>query len=109
MKNSPFEPKKTVVFVAWSGGERGDGLGVNEVMNAMTGFSNLTVETVIELSGVGAGSGDEIALGQGSSYRLIQLFQECRRQPGRDRDDDPRSRAPLWPSRGDRIRRPISH
>ncbi len=35
------------------------------------------METVIELSGVGAGTGKGIALGQGSSYRLVQLFQKA--------------------------------
>jgi hypothetical protein len=32
---------------------------------------------VIELSGVGAGTGEGIALEQGSSYRLVQLFQKA--------------------------------
>jgi len=77
LKQSPYEPKKTVVFVAWSGGERGEGLSVTNVMNAKTGFSSLTVEAVIELSGVGAGDGRAIALGEGSSFRLVKLFQQA--------------------------------
>jgi hypothetical protein len=77
LKQSPSQPKKTIVFVAWSGGERGEGLSVTNVMNAKVGFNDLTVETVIELSGVGAGDGREIAVGQGSSFRLVQLFQEA--------------------------------
>ncbi len=77
MKQSPFEPKKTVVFVAWSGGERSEGLSVTNVMNAKTGFSSLTVEAVIELIGVAAGDGQAIALGEGSSYRLVKLFQQA--------------------------------
>ena len=77
LKQSPYEPKKTVVFVAWSGGERGEGLSVTNVMNAKIGFSSLTVEAVIELSGVGAGDGRAIALGEGSSYRLVKLYQQA--------------------------------
>jgi hypothetical protein len=50
---------------------------VKNVMNAKVGFSNLTVESVLELSGVGGGDGKEIALGEGSSYRLVRLFQKA--------------------------------
>jgi hypothetical protein len=46
-------------------------------MNVSAYFRALSVETVIELSGVGAGTGDGIVLGEGSSYRLIQLFEEA--------------------------------
>jgi hypothetical protein len=74
---SPYEPKKTVVFVAWAGGERDEGLSVKNVMNAKVGFNYLTVESVLELSGVGEGDGNEIALGEGSSYRLVRLFQKA--------------------------------
>jgi aminopeptidase YwaD len=76
-KESPYQPKKTVVFVAWSGGERQEGLSVTNVMNAKIGFPFLSVESVIELSGLGAGDGKEVALGEGSSYRLTQLFQKA--------------------------------
>jgi hypothetical protein len=46
-------------------------------MNAKLGFNTLTVESVLELSGVGGGDGKEIALGEGSSYRLVRLFQSA--------------------------------
>ena len=77
LKQAPYQPKRTVVFVAWNGGERTEGLSVSNVMNAKAGFMSLTVEAVIELSGVGAGDGSEIALEQGSSFRLVQLFQKA--------------------------------
>lgn len=82
LKQSPYQPKKTVVFVAWTGGERSEGLSLINVMNAKTGFDNLNVEAVIELSGVGAGDGRAIALGEGSSYRLVQLFQQAAGRTG---------------------------
>jgi Zn-dependent M28 family amino/carboxypeptidase len=75
LNQGSYQPKKTVVFVAWTGGERGETLSVRDVMNAKLGFSWLTVEAVIELSGVGAGDGKGIALGDGSSHRLVQLYQ----------------------------------
>jgi hypothetical protein len=77
LNQGAYQPEKTVVFVAWTGGERGDNLSVRDVMNAKLGFSSLTVETVIELSGVGAGDGQGIALGDGSSHRLVKLYQRA--------------------------------
>ena len=77
LRQSPYQPKRTVVFVAWAGGERGEGLSIVNVMSAKVGFSSLAVDAVIELSGVGGGDGEGIALGEGSSYRLVQLFQRA--------------------------------
>lgn len=75
LKESPYAPKKTIVFSAWSGGERSQGFSVKNVMNAKKGLGLLTVEAVLELSGMGTGTGDAIQLSAGSSYRLVQLFQ----------------------------------
>lgn len=75
LKEGPYPPEKTVIFVAWSGGERGEGLSTFDMMNAKIGFNSLTLEAVFELSGVGAGSGEAVAIGEGSSFRLIQLIQ----------------------------------
>ena len=72
-----YKPKKTVVFVAWTGGERFERLVVDNAMNAKTGFTSLTVEAVLHLSGVGYGSGNEIAIDPESSYRLISLLQDA--------------------------------
>jgi len=77
LKEAPYPPKRTVIFVAWPNGERYEGLSVSNVMNTQTYLRSLDVETVIELSGVGAGTGEGIALEQGSSYRLVQLFQKA--------------------------------
>lgn len=82
LKSSPYQPKRTVVFVAWAGGERGQGLSVDTIMNAKLGFNSLTVDAVIELSGVAAGRGEAIALGRESSFRLVQLFQDAASQIG---------------------------
>jgi hypothetical protein len=65
--------------VAWGDGERGKSLSVTNTMNARTGFSELTVEAVVEISGAGAGEGSGIAIDQGSSYRLVDLFQRVGR------------------------------
>jgi peptide/nickel transport system permease protein len=75
LKESAYKPDKTVLFVAWAGGERAERLSVTNIMNARRGGNNLTVTTVIELSGVGYGNGNSIALSEESSYRLVRLFQ----------------------------------
>jgi hypothetical protein len=72
-----FDPDKTVVFIAWSGGERREALSDSEVMNAKGGFGLLNVEVILELSGVGAGTGEGIAIGQGTSYRLATLVSDA--------------------------------
>jgi len=75
LKASPYQPDKTVLFVAWAGGERQQGLNVVDILNARPGASDFTVESVLELSGVGHGSGNGVAIGDESSYRLVKLFQ----------------------------------
>ncbi len=79
LKESEIPPYKTILFVAWSGGERGDQLNVDNLMNAKTGFSSLEVESVIELFGVAGGSGNVISINPGSSFRLVNVFQESAR------------------------------
>jgi Zn-dependent M28 family amino/carboxypeptidase len=75
LKEGSYAPDKTIVFVAWSGGERWEGFSVANTMNAKIGFNQLNVEAVLELSGVGGGSGKAIALGSGTSYRLTRLIE----------------------------------
>lgn len=77
MKESQNPPKKTVLFVAWGTGERGEGLNTKNIFNAMTGLNQLHLEAVLELSGVGSKGGQAIALGSGSSYRLVKLYERA--------------------------------
>lgn len=77
MMEGPYAPDKTVVFVAWAGGERMEGFSVVNAMSAKTGFNLLNVEAVIELTGVGGGSGEAIALGKGTSFRLTNLIESA--------------------------------
>ena len=77
LKNSPYKPEKTIAFVAWSGAERGQGFSIKNITNATTSFNGMTVEAVLELSGMGAGTGNGISLDQGTSYRLFQVFDDA--------------------------------
>lgn len=105
MKASAYKPKKTVLFVAWAGGERGEGLSIVNVLNARAGAGKFTVEAVIELSGVGYGTGDSIALQDGSSYRLVKLFQSAAEKyndPTTTRGRNPHYGREIAPGFGDR-------
>jgi ABC-type dipeptide/oligopeptide/nickel transport system permease subunit len=75
LKQGGYQPKKTVIFVAWPTGEQYQTLNITSIMNRAGFTGNLTVEAAIELNGVGAGSGNQISLGKDSSYRLIRLYQ----------------------------------
>jgi ABC-type dipeptide/oligopeptide/nickel transport system permease subunit len=77
LKESTYKPDKTVLFVAWASGERQEGLSTVNILNARAGASDMTVETVFELSGVGHGTGKAISIGSESSYRMVQLFQQA--------------------------------
>lgn len=77
LKNSPYPPEKTVLFVAWEAGERQRGLSISNVTEASRLFSNSKLEAILELTGVGGGTGKAISLDSGTSYRLITLFQKA--------------------------------
>lgn len=82
LKQGEYFPKKTVVFVAWSGGQRSLSLSTDSILGNTSGLGMLNVEAILELSGVGAGSGHEILLAQGSSYRLVTLYENAARRMG---------------------------
>jgi hypothetical protein len=81
-KQGAYQPDKTLVFAAWCCGERLQGFSVWNTMQAKRGFGTMQVEAVLELSGVGAGNGNEISLGSGTSYKLVQLYQQAAGQFG---------------------------
>jgi hypothetical protein len=51
-------------------------------MSAKIGFNLLNVEAVLELTGVGGGSGEAISLGAGTSFRLTQLIEAAASRMG---------------------------
>lgn len=77
LKESAYKPDRTVLFVAWAGGERSERFSVKTITNARPGGGSLVVTEVIELSGVGYGSGNAIALSEESSFRLVRLYQSA--------------------------------
>jgi Zn-dependent M28 family amino/carboxypeptidase len=78
-----FRPKRTVIFVAWAGGERRLKADVERFMRAKRGFIGAyRVAAAVELIGVGAGEREEILLDRSTSDRLTELFQKAARRVG---------------------------
>jgi hypothetical protein len=105
LQEGPYAPDKTIVFAAWAGGERMEGLSVVNIMSAKVGFHRLNVESVLELTGVGGGSGEAIALGSGTSFRLTRLIESAAGRVGVDvttRGRDPHFGLPTRIGFGDR-------
>jgi len=82
LKQSPYVPNRTIIFVAWSGGDRGEPLKYTDIMNAYRELIDFEVNEIIEISGVGAGSGNAINIGADSSYRLVKLAQDVGKRLG---------------------------
>lgn len=86
MQESGYQPYRTLLFVAYSaegleGGESVYPPDVERFLHAKHGFSsNFDVEAVVDLRGLGAGSGDDLLISAGGSLRLADLFEEAARQ-----------------------------
>ena len=86
IKESGYQPYKTMLFVAYSGeglegGEWVNPPEVKDFLQAKYGFAgNFEVESVIQLRGVGAGSGDHPTFDAGGSLRLSELFGTASRR-----------------------------
>ena len=88
LKESGYQPYRTLLFVAYSGeGYEGGHTVLNpegsEFLTAARGFSRAyDIEAVIRLRALGAGDGSGIALSGGGNLRLISLFKEAARRTG---------------------------
>ncbi len=88
MQESGYEPYKTFLFVAYpnegmEGGEVVQTPDPSKLLQARSSFgSNFDVEAVVDLRGLGAGSGNGLALSTSGSQRLAGLFESAARQAG---------------------------
>jgi len=65
-----FQPRRTVFFVAWTGGEW-DHSGAHEYLRSQAVFSVLETEAVVNLTGLGRGGSDLVVRGDS---KLVDLF-----------------------------------
>ncbi len=81
LKEQDFRPKRTLMFVAWIGGERQRPVEYEYYLRAHPYFSNAyTIVAALELEGVGAGTGSSAVLQHASSGRLTERVQRAARQ-----------------------------
>jgi hypothetical protein len=85
LQATDYRPYKTFLFVAYSGEGSEDGVpayppDIEQLTTARTAFAgNLELEAVIDLRGVGAGTGNRMAIEGAGSLRLAELFEEAAR------------------------------
>lgn len=86
---SGYQPKKTIIFVAYVGEGFDYGQAPNRApdvarfISGKFGFATaFTPEAFVYLNGLGAGSGNRLELGAGGNLRLAQLFERAAEQMG---------------------------
>ncbi len=77
-----FKPKRTVLFVAWAGGELHQTPALYQYLGTRSGLSDLKVVAVFEVEGVGAGEGDAMLAWRSSSDRITEMVQMGARRLG---------------------------
>jgi hypothetical protein len=80
MRDSGYQPNKTFLFIAYAGeGQEGGEWvtpDISKFLQTKYGFStSYDLEAVIEIRGVGAGTGEAVLLSTGGSLRLVELFE----------------------------------
>lgn len=98
MQESGYQPARTMMFVAYSaeGLEGGETISIppnpQKMLQAKIGFgASFTVKAVVDLRGLGGGTGNRLAISTGGSQRLGDLLEKSGRQMGiaTVRADDP--------------------
>ena len=87
MNESGYQPNKTFLFVAYAGEglEGGEWVypDISKFIQTKVGFSSsYNIEAVIEIRGVGAGSGDSVLVSTEGSLRLVELFESSAKRMG---------------------------
>ncbi len=80
LKEQGFRPKRTLIFVAWIGGERSQTVDYAYIMKAHAGFAeSYTVVAGMELQGVGSGAGSTAVIKRATRERLTRVVQQSAR------------------------------
>lgn len=101
LKEQQFKPKRTILFVAWCGGERHRAVNYSTFLDVRPGYRDLwEVVATLELDGVGAGSGRSAVIERSSRQRLTSVVQEAARRvraPLTTRGTGLHANVDLWP------------
>ncbi len=82
MAEQDFKPQRTIIFVAWAGGERGSAVNYERFLEAHPGFDTLEILGAFELEGVGAGSGQKALISLSTRNALTEIVQDAARKVG---------------------------
>ncbi|MHB0877051.1 MAG: ABC transporter permease subunit [Anaerolineae bacterium] len=88
LQQTEYEPYRTLLFIAYSGEglEKGRPMSepeVAEFLKAKYGFSSaFEIDAVVRLRGLGAGSGEGLAISAGGNQRLAGVFEAAARRMG---------------------------
>jgi peptide/nickel transport system permease protein/oligopeptide transport system permease protein len=101
LKEQHYKPKRTILFVAWCGGERHRAVNYSTFMDVRPGYREFwEIVATLEIDGVGAGSGRSVAVERSSRQRLTAVVQEAARRvrtPVTTREAGLHANAELWP------------
>lgn len=82
LKEGSYQPKRTLMFVAWSGGERHTPVDYERFMRAHPAYTLLDVVAALEIEGVGAGSGSAATLSHANRQKLTAVLRKAARRVG---------------------------
>lgn len=88
MQEADYQPRRSFLFIAYSGegldgGEPVNDPDVNGFLQAKTGFvGRFEPVAIVQLRGLGDGSGDRLEVSSSGSLRLADLFELSARQSG---------------------------
>jgi Zn-dependent M28 family amino/carboxypeptidase len=83
LQEADYQPRRTVMFVAWAGEELRTDPSFYHMLRARTGFAeSYRIASVIELTGVGDGTSHTLLLDQSSSGRLTEVLQQAAERCG---------------------------
>ncbi len=81
LKEADYQPKRTIMYVAWAGGEMHQPPNFWGILRERPGFlASYRIAAAIDLRAVGSASGDTLLLDRGSSGRLTEVLQQAARR-----------------------------
>lgn len=90
MQESGYEPKRSIMFVAYNGegldgGEPVTNPDIRRFLQAKTGFASAYIpEAIVQLRGLGTSDGNRLEVSAAGSLRLAELFEKSAQRMGVD-------------------------
>jgi len=83
LQEADYRPRRTIMFVAWAGAEMHAAPSFFDMLRSRPGFLDAyRIAAVIELTGVGAGAGENLILSGSTSGRLTEVLQQAAKRSG---------------------------